>query len=295
MRSAWPAGADTCVRFLSVRSLSRCPSSDPEEALFPSHGPAQHTLSTPSRSQPSQEPLQTLEEYLASSPTSQHLGEPSLNAEEALFPGHGSAQHTLSQPVEGPKRSQPNQEPLQTLEEYLASSTTSEHLDGPSLYPRYDGLAADGSCASSQSDDSFLALMLGSFSSQHPGPGSLPAGAAPRDGPACPLLAGSGKAAGAEQPPGGSQSPCLEASPELSDHPMLDDMYLQADSSDGSADWFSAAQAPAFGADPSALQQAAQPVAVPSKRRGRPRRYDTTLPLGEWIFPRARRTLQDWA
>ena len=71
-------------------------------------------------------------------------------------------------------------------------------------------------------------------------------------------------------------------SPELSDHPMLDDMYMQADSSDGSADWFSAAQAPSFAIDPSTLRQAAQPLPiVGSKRRGRPRRYDTTLPLGK--------------
>ncbi len=62
---------------------------------------------------------------------------------------------------------------------------------------------------------------------------------------------------------------------------MLDDVYLGADSSDGSAEWFSAAQAPSCGTDPSTLQQAAQPLSTTSKRRGRPRRYDTTLPLGE--------------
>lgn len=171
---------------------------------------------------------------------------------------------------------------LQFLDDFLASSTTSEHLEEPTLYGRYDGLGMDGSCASSQSDNSFLALMLGSgrLPSQPPGPGSLAAVAALPNGLTTSSLAGPGRAVCAEQPPSGSESPCLEASPELAD-PMLDDLHMQADSSDCSAEWFSAAHAQPFGIEASPLQQTAQPLPIPGKKRGRPRRYDTTLPLGE--------------
>ena len=140
----------------------------------------------------------------------------------------------------------------------------------------------DGSCASSQSGDSFLALMLGAEGSpaQQPAHSSPAAVAALPNGPTCFLLAGAGKAAHAEQPPRGSENSCFEPSPALPD-PQLDEMILQADSSDGSAEWLPSAQAQPYGADPSNVQQAAQPVPMPSKKRGRPRRYDTTLPLGE--------------
>ena len=65
---------------------------------------------------------------------------------------------------------------------------------------------------------------------------------------------------------------------------MLEDILMQAASSDSSADCFSAApgQQP-LGAVSSALQQALPGLAVPGRKRGRPRRYDTTLPIGECI------------
>ena len=174
---------------------------------------------------------------------------------------------------------------LQSLEELLASTTTSEHLQEQLLYGGYDEGAMEGSCASSQSDESFLSLMLGpgGLSSQQSDPTGPPAV------PSLPihcLLPGASKAARAEPPSMVDVGPCLEASLESAD-PMLDDMFLQADSSDGSADWFSSAQAQpcleslSMQLQPSMQQQAAQPLVIPSRKRGRPRRYDTTLPLGE--------------
>ena len=214
----------------------------------------------------------------------------SSDAEDALYHGHGQAQGSYIQLAQGPQLSQPSQEPcsgsLQSLEDFLASTTTSEHLQEPLLYGGYDERAMEGSCASSQSDESFLSLMLGpgGLSSQQSAPAS------PAAVPALPthcLLRGAGTAARAEQPSMGDVGPCSEASPESAD-PMLDDMFLHADSSDGSADWFSSAQAQPCVDDLSMQlqpsmqqQQAAQPLVIPSRKRGRPRRYDTTLPFGE--------------
>ena len=201
--------------------------------------------------------------------------------------GHGHAEHTLLQPAQGVQQNQPGQEPctasLLNLDEYPASKGASEHLSEPLAHCRHDDLAMEGSCASSQSDDSFLSLMLGpgGLASQHTVPGCLTAVAAPPNAPTHCLLPGAGKAAYAEQPPRGREDLCLEGSPEPADG-MLEDIFMQGASSDGSADWFSSAQAEPFGIDPSTLQQAAaQPSSIPCRKRGRPRLYDTTLPLGE--------------
>ena len=89
---------------------------------------------------------------------------------------------------------------------------------------------------------------------------------------------GSSQAACAEQPSWGSEGLCWEASPEPAD-PLLDDTFAQGASSDSSADWLGSAHGLPLLPEPSALQQVAH---IPNRKRGRPRRYDTTLPLGEW-------------
>ena len=191
----------------------------------------------------------------------------------------------LQQPAHRVQPRQASQKPCtvppQSLDDYLGSTSISEHLQEPLLSGRYDELAMDGSCASTQSQDSFLALMLGPHGhfSQECVSGGLAAVAALPNGPA-PLLAGPRKASFAEQPPQGGEGPCFDASPELADH-MLVDMSAQADSSDGSVDWFSAAQAQPYEIGPTTLQQPALLSPNPSRKRGRPRRYDTTLPLSE--------------
>ena len=62
---------------------------------------------------------------------------------------------------------------------------------------------------------------------------------------------------------------------------LLDDFLHQAASSDSSAEWFSAARMQPHVHLSVAPQTLAPSSAVPSRKRGRPRRYDTTLPLGE--------------
>ena len=97
----------------------------------------------------------------------------------------------------------------------------------------------DGSCASSQSGESFLSLMLapGGVSREQPVPGCLTAATAlPSISTHC-MMPGAGKAACAEQQPRGSRGPCLEASLEPADS-MLNDMFMPGVSVDGSADWF---------------------------------------------------------
>ena len=83
----------------------------------------------------------------------------------------------------------------------------------------------------------------------------------------------------AVSPPGqkGSAGESLlqEAGSRVADD-LFDDIIHQAASSDSSAEWFSAPRMQLH-----AQLSLAQPAAAPSRKRGRPRRYDTTLPLGE--------------
>lgn len=149
------------------------------------------------------------------------------------------------------------------------------------------GLAAyDSSGNGSSSDDplQFLKPLQEEDPIQQEHPlGSSAAAAALQDGVIGPFMTGACQAPSAEEPPRvSSEMLCTEVGSSAADH-MLDDIFMQAASSESSGEWFSTAQPQPQGSlpAPQQQQQPAQSSAMLSRKRGRPRRYDTTLPLGE--------------
>lgn len=224
------------------------------------------------------------------------------------------------QPVDSCQKEGPSEGPcaalLQSLDEYLASVEFPEQSteQQPSLYS--DSHAQPGgnhSWMHSNEHDGLLSLLSQKDSQPIPS-GMLPL-LPQKDGE--PVSYGSAadeallqaaaalgpcKQASAEQQARSSEAECTEGVPLAGIHTldgcaeevslgsashMLEDIFMQAASSDSSADCFSAepGQQP-FGAVSSALQEAPPSLAIPGRKRGRPRRYDTTLPLGEYTVMR---------
>ena len=209
------------------------------------------------------------------------------------------------QPIDSFEEEGPSEGPsaalLQSLDEYLASVEFPEQSteQQPSLYSDSDAQpGGNHSWMHSKEPDGLLSL-LSQKDSQPISSGMLPL-LPQKDGE--PVSSGSAadeallqaaaalgpcKQASAEQQAKSSEAKCTEGVSLGSASHMLEDIFMQAASSDSSADCVSAApcQQP-FGAVSSALQQAPPGLAVPGRKRGRPRRYNTILPLGEYTVMR---------
>lgn len=220
------------------------------------------------------------------------------------------------QPIDSFQEGEPSEGPsaalLQSLDEYLASVECPEQSaeQQPSLYTDSDAQpGGNHSWMHGNEPDGLLTLML-QKDSQPMSSGMLPL-LSQKDSE--PVSSGSAadealleaaaalgpcKQASAEQQARSSEAErtqgialagihvleeCTEEASLGSANHMLEDIFMQAASSDSSADCFSATpgQQP-LGAVSSALQQAPPGLAVPGRKRGRPRRYDTTLPIGEY-------------